>query len=196
MRQVNNLYLCLILSLGILVLLSPAQIHAQNERQPDDRQILMALLNEVRLLRLTIQRTSVNAYRAQIIVERLRIQQERVERLNRALEDVRNKLADLQIGIARHTEQGKEIESSISQESETNRRTQKEAEYKNFKEEISHQKLREQRLQGQEMQLSQLLHTEQAKLAGLESKLEDLEREIQNAMDVDPSTGKPPQSKK
>lgn len=166
------------------ILFSPfaGQIYAQDPHLLDDRQVLRELLKEMRLLRQTLERANINAYRAQITVERLRIQQGQVERLVRLLEEARSKRTELQFANAKRAEQAKEIESSIQQESDTNRRTQLEAEHSTLKAELGHQKSREQQLIDREAQLVRQLDLESAKLAVLESKLDNLEREIENAL--------------
>ena len=47
--------------------------------QADDRQIMQALVYEMRQLRLAVQRTNVISHRLQITLERLRLQQARVD---------------------------------------------------------------------------------------------------------------------
>jgi hypothetical protein len=70
------------------------------ERKPveppqEDRQVLRALLDEMRQLRLTLQRANAVNHRMQITVERLRLQQGRVDSIARSLENVRSRMTDL-----------------------------------------------------------------------------------------------------
>lgn len=76
---------------------SLATAHAQSAK-PSDDVILQSLLNEVRLLRETLQWTNLNAHRSQIIVERIRSQNDRVARITRMLEDTRDQIANLPSG--------------------------------------------------------------------------------------------------
>ena len=58
-------------------------------------QVLADLLGEVRQLRIALQQISVNAYRGQILVERLRLQQEQVNRLSQELNSTRNQIGEM-----------------------------------------------------------------------------------------------------
>jgi DNA repair exonuclease SbcCD ATPase subunit len=57
--------------------------------------LLQSILNELRQLRFELQRINVNAHRAQILLERLRIKQEQVTQLVRDLETVRSQVVEL-----------------------------------------------------------------------------------------------------
>ena len=55
-----------------------------NQSLPSDNgQPMQALVNEVRQLRLAIERSNLSAYQAQVTLERLRWQQPRVDRLKK-----------------------------------------------------------------------------------------------------------------
>src|SRR5215510_4774567 len=51
------------------------------DAQGDNEQAMQALVNEVRQLRLAIQRSNLNAHHSQVIIERMRSQQQTVDRL-------------------------------------------------------------------------------------------------------------------
>src|SRR5262245_51272662 len=69
-------------------------------QQGDNGQTMQALLNEVRQLRLAIQRSNLNAYHAQVTFERVRMQQQRVDRLNEKLGQTREEIAKIKIEMA------------------------------------------------------------------------------------------------
>jgi hypothetical protein len=179
--RASILYLLAAFLLLCLILSDPAQ--AQSTKQPDDNRTLQSLLNEVRLLRKTLQRTGLNTYRSQIILERMSAHNEQVVRLTRMLEDVRDEMEKIEATIPRFIEQSKLTESQIEQEADTNKRALLEFEHKERKQAVERYKLRLERQREREQQLSNQLRAEQAKLGELESRLDALEREIENEVE-------------
>jgi chromosome segregation ATPase len=155
---------------------------AQSSKTTDDK-TLQALLNEVRLLRETLQRINLNAYRSQMIVERIREQNERVTRLDRMLEGIRDEMANLPTQISQISERAKTVESQIQQESDLKQRAQLEDMQKELKSLRDQQREKLERLRERESRLTTELQAEQAKLSDLEGRLDALEREIENAME-------------
>lgn len=166
----------------VVLSISLTSANAQSTKIPDDR-ILQSLLNEVRLLRETLQRINLNAYRSQILVERIRSQNDRVGRITRMLEDTRDEIANLQMQTKQMNEQAKAAESRVEQEADLNRRTEMEAELKGFKQMVEPLKQRIEQLREREMRLNEELQTEQGKMSELEGRLEALEREIENEIE-------------
>lgn len=160
-----------------------ASAQAQNTRPPDDNRTIQSLLNEVRLLRQTLQRTGLNAYRSQIILDRLRARHEQVERLTRMLEEVRNEIEKTEATIPRFVERGKVMEKLIEQEADAKRRVELEFEQKEVTGAAEQYKISLERLREREAQLSAQVRTEQAKLSDLEGRLDALEREIENEIE-------------
>jgi predicted nucleic acid-binding Zn-ribbon protein len=174
---------------GLLLLLllgSPAASSAQAQsitKPPDDNRTIQALLNEVRLLRQTLQRTGLNTYRSQIILDRIRASNEQVVRLTRMLEEVRNEIEKTENTVPRMREQVKILEHHIEQETDVNKRARLELEHKDIKRSIEHYKVRLERLPEREQQLATQLREQQTKLVELESRLDGLEREIENELE-------------
>jgi hypothetical protein len=160
---------------------------AQSSSTSDDK-TLQSLLNEVRLLREALQRMNLNAYRSQIIVERLRAQNDRVARLSRTLEDTRDEVANLQAQNNQRNEQAKAVEGQIQQESDLKQRSQLEEMQKELKYVLDQQRQRLERVREREARLTTELQVEQGKLNELEGRLDALEREIQNEIDRQRST--------
>lgn len=173
-RLVTLLFLCIVFSISA---------NAQSTKQPDDNRALQSLMNEVRLLRQTLQRTGLNAYRSQIIVERLRAHSEKAERLSRMLEDIRSVIEKTEVTIPRMIEQDKIMESQVEQEPDAKKRARLEFEIKNTKQSIERYKQSLERLRERELQLSTQLRAEQTKVVELESRLDGLEREIENEIE-------------
>jgi predicted nucleic acid-binding Zn-ribbon protein len=166
-----------------LCLLFSAPALAQNTKQPDDNPTIQSLLNEVRLLRKTLQRTSLTAYRGQIIFERMRAHKEEVVRLTRTLEGVRDDIEKVEATIPRFIEQAKLMESRIDQETDANKRAQLEFEQKDKKQAVERYKSGLERQRDRERQLTNQLQAEQTKLSELEGRLDILEREIESEVE-------------
>jgi hypothetical protein len=105
-----------------LALLWPAHLaHAQQSAAPAplaaeahlDAQLLRALLEEVRQLRLAVQKGSLSQHRSQLLLERIARQQDRVEGLNAEIEQVREQLQVLS-QPGRYDEELKGMEEAIS----------------------------------------------------------------------------------
>jgi hypothetical protein len=168
-----RVFVVLLFSLSLPMLESPVQ--AQTPASPDDQRLIKALLDEVRLLRQAFQRLNLNAYRSQILVERIRAQNDKVARLTRSVEEARDELAETLTSANQLNERVKSTESTIEHEPNAKQRAQMEAELKYM---LDMHKQREQRLREREQRLSEQLRLEQAKLDDFEGRLDALEREI------------------
>lgn len=138
--------------------------------QPD--QMIKDLLGEVHQLRVAMQQMSVNAYRGQIMVERLRLQQEQVSRLARDLESIRSEIADLKVQHAIGKERLDEAENRFD------RGLISDVQLSDIRTGMTQVKRREQVLSERETQVSAELDQERANLADLNKRLDALEREI------------------
>lgn len=133
---------------------------------------MQELLHEVRQLRIAFQRMSLASYRTQVMVERLRLQQDHVGRLNTELSGIRNKLGEVRsqnstmlqmIGTVED-----KVESGLAAPAEMNA----------MKVAIDEFKKLEQTLTEREIELSNELITERANLSELNRRLDALEREM------------------
>ena len=127
----------------LLFLLSTGEVSAQSPKQPEETATIQVLLNEVRLLRRTLQQTGLNAYRSHLIVEGVRAHNEKVERVTKLLDEVRNDIEKIGTTIPRMSEQIKVMESMIEQETDQNKRIRLEFEHKDMKRSIEHYKVRQ-----------------------------------------------------
>ena len=79
---------------------SECSVSLAQERKPaepsreEDRQVLKAPLEEMRLLRLSLQRANTLNYRVEITLEHVRLQQARVGPITHSVENVRARLND------------------------------------------------------------------------------------------------------
>lgn len=151
-----------------------------NPKPADDEQTIKSLLNEVRLLRQTLQSTGLNAYRSQILLERIKISNEQVIRLSRSLTDVREQLEKTEQTIPRMGEQQKLMESLVDAEADPIKRARMEFELKEMKRAGERYKTIIEKLKEQEQQQAAQLREEQNKLNELETRLQRLEDQIEN----------------
>ena len=174
---------------GVLVV-SAAQ--AQTEKPAEENQTLRTLLSEVRQLRKTMQTAGLNAYRGQIILERIRLANEQVERMAQKLESAREDLEKIERTIPREEEESKVLETLLAQETDIGKRAKMEFEIKENKQQAERYKTLLSRAREREQQLSTELRAHQARLTDLNSRLDLLEREIENEIDRLRSENKQP----
>lgn len=180
----------------LLCFFSFGSAQAQSAKQSDDAQTIQLLLNEVRALRKTLQRTILSSQRSQIIMERLKASNEQVVRLTRMLEDARNERDGMDRAIPRIKEQEKIIEKAIEQEIDPVKRSRYELELADTKRSGSFYKQRLEQLQEREQQLYTQLRAAQAKASELESRLDTLEREIEDEAERQQTEDKVPGNKR
>jgi predicted nucleic acid-binding Zn-ribbon protein len=154
---------------------------AQNElktSEPDPT--IKSLLNEVRLLRQTLQNTGLNAYRSQILLERIKISNEQVVRLTQALSETRDQMEKTALTIPRMGEQQKVLETMVEAEVDLAKRARMEFEVKDIKHSIERYRTELDRMKEREQQQTTQLREEQSKLSDLETRLQRLEDQIEN----------------
>jgi len=139
---------------------------------PTEEQSLRDLVNEVRQLRAMLQRVTITNYKTNIVVERLKFQQEMVSRLSHELNDVRETLADTRASIARMREQASRFQAGV----ESGVRNPDELAAIKLEVEAANQ--REARLATRETQVMSDLATERMRLAELNDQLAKLELEF------------------
>jgi chromosome segregation ATPase len=161
---------------------------AQGENEPT----MQALLNEVRQLRLAIQRANLSAYHAQLIIERMRSQRQHADRLSERLRDTRERIANGKIPQVELQQELKGIEGRLSQERDAERRQDLEEHQDMLKTRLAALAKEETRLQEVESQLTSQSQIEQARLAELDDQLDALRRELE----MPPPENKPSQGGK
>src|SRR5262245_13433701 len=152
---------------------SPAQT-----AQGENAQTMQALLNEVRQLRLAIQRSTLSAHHAQAIIERMRSQQQQVDRLTDRLRETRDRIAHVKLGQIDLQAELKRSEGRLRRNNIQSDPVEDESQ------EIVKTKMKflaqeEARMREQESQLVAQLQIEQAKLAELDDRLDALQRELE-----------------
>ncbi len=155
----------------------------QNNKQPEDKAAIQDLLEEVRMLRQALQtlhRMNLDSYRSKLLVDHIRINREDVRRLTSSLNETRDTLFKTQNTIPQFIERQKLWESQAQLEVDQQRRANLEFEIRRNKEAIEMYKSQIEPLKEREQQLSAELTSEKAKLQELESRLDLLERTIEN----------------
>ena len=142
-----------------------------------------ALLNEVRQLRLALERSAVVAPRIQVTLQRIQLQQEQVSRVGRQLEDLRDRLAQAAFDLNRTAGEIKQAESRLAQELDVTRHKAMEDQLRAEKTRLDaareQQAAEEASQRARESELSGRLRTEQAKLDELNDRLNSLERMLE-----------------
>ena len=101
--------LCLFLAMASLLIVCKTG-YAQNGPTQAPDQAIKDLLTEVRLLRQDLRKLSSTTYRANTMIERLRIQQSQVNRLTTELSNVRGQLASIKTGRIELKEKIKDLQ--------------------------------------------------------------------------------------
>jgi chromosome segregation ATPase len=153
---------------------------ATNQAAEKNRELVKDLLNEVHQLRLAIQRNSVATYRAQVTLERLKLQQVRVDELLKEQTELRNGLKAFERNLTRMDGQIAELEKMLALAATPTERNEREMMIKDMKGEIENEKHKSQDWREREPQITARLQLEQAKLNELNDSLDKLERELEN----------------
>ena len=180
-RHTRSLFL-----LGIILLAGSSVVQGvkgQNNKPPEEKEAIQELLSEVRMLRQALQtlhRMNLDSYRSQLLVDRIRVNREDVRRLTSSLNETRDTLAKTQNTIPQFVDRLKLLENQVLLEADQQRRANLEFEVRRTKEGIEMYKSQIEPLKEREQQLAADLNTEKSKLQELESRLDLLERGIEN----------------
>jgi chromosome segregation ATPase len=140
---------------------------------------MQALVAEVRQLRKDLQTTNGYALKAQILLYRLQIQEATVARVSQRLSDERSRLAQTQDHRRRLAATVKENEGLLDN-TDISPASRKEAQdvVSRLKPELESLTAEEQQRQTAELEAEEQLRNEQAKLSGLEDRVDRLEKEL------------------
>jgi len=140
---------------------------------------MQALVAEVRQLRKDLQTTNGHALKAQILLYRLQVQEATVARISEHLNDVRGRLADTQHHRTQTAANLKRFEESLDN-TDISPADRKQVQYdvSRLKAELENLATEEQQRQTAEMEAEEQLRAEQAKLGGLEDRVDRLEKEL------------------
>ncbi len=170
-----------------LVLTLAAQAQTPSAAPPSpvaatpDVQLLRAILEELRLQRAVLQRTYVNAYRAQALTERLARQQARVDSLGEEITQLKSVIQHAQ--DTRDEDELKDLLATINETADPQQRAALAQSYNGLKRALERQReyARQEadRSRERQQQLEVAWRTEQAKLAELQEQFDTLDRELE-----------------
>src|SRR6185503_7102398 len=107
----------LLLWLTIFWLTFPTTVsYGQQTNQAEAVIILQQVLQELRLLRQTLQTVNIYTFRSQMTFESVRVQQDRVTRLVIANENLRNEISNLELQATAFEERIKELNAKTDRE--------------------------------------------------------------------------------
>lgn len=172
-----------VLCLVLFCCIAPSRAVAQTSNSPESAQgdrdrTLQQLLNEVRELRLAVQRATVNNTRFQMLIERVRIEQARVDAIGRQLENIRAQAADMRASRPQMEQQIKDAEALLDRTSDPNAHADMESRIKAMKSTLVRLAQEEERLQSREATLNTDLQAAQSKVNELNSQLDALMNEL------------------
>lgn len=146
-----------------------------------DVQLLRAILEELRLQRAVLQRTYVNAHRAQMLTERLARQQARVDSLGEEIAQLKSLIEQSQ-NASHDEDELKDLLATINETPDPQQRAALVQSYNSLKRAFERQResarQEAERSRERQQQLETALRAEQAKLAELQDQLEALDREF------------------
>jgi chromosome segregation ATPase len=171
--------------LGAFVFLAAV---AQAQTASQDGATLEKLLEEVRLLRINLEKTATLGPLMQLILQRTQLQDARVARISQQLDEVHKQVAAETAQQADATERLAKIEQDISSETDAGRRAQLEDVRAHFKTIAGRGP--GQQLRARESELANSLQGEQATLSELNEKLDALERQLEAPPAADAQTPK------
>jgi|KBSSwiStaDraftv2_1062776.scaffolds.fasta_scaffold189081_3 chromosome segregation ATPase len=151
-------------------------IHAQATRAPVDASAQDALLTEIRGLRQDINRVMTTNVRAQLLVGRLQLQEQRVFTVGRQLLEVQNLLATVRSELAQDEARVKRLEDDRAVDSAERLAIQQALPA--FKAELEQKQRREQTLRAQESELLNVVNDEQTRWTDFNERLDALERSL------------------
>lgn len=162
---------------GTVILLALAAGSAAAQTANADNATLQKLLEEVRQLRMTLEKTVTVGPRMQLLLQRTQLQDARVARISQQLDEVRKQIAAEAAQQTDANEQLAKIERDLAAETDAGRRAQLEEVHTHFK--MLAGRGPDQQLRARESELANTLQGEQATLGDLNGKLDALERQLE-----------------
>jgi|SRR5579884_1498543 len=176
----SRLLLDMYRAVPILLLLMPLSLNAQQIMSvPADPRVLEQLVNEVRQLRLAIERTNSISSRLQITLELIQLQQNQVNRISSQLESLRNQIVKSETDQSQASSNLTNLESRMEQEQNPNTQKMLQSEQKYLKSVLEQKSQIVQDERTREGELASSLKIEQAKLGELQGRLDSLQKLIE-----------------
>jgi len=162
----------------IIVLWMASAAQAQTPAPAAPTPTLETLLKEVHQLRLVMERSAQIAPRIQIVVERLKLQQEKAGRTGRQLEELHRDLDRMRSEQAKIQQRVQAMEGQAGQAVDPGQRRDLEEVVKMSKLEVEQIEKSVQQMQAREGELTGQLQAEQNRLTELNDRLDQIERAL------------------
>jgi hypothetical protein len=180
------------LRLGVWCLsgvLASAGAFAQKPAETDADRTLRELLDEVRLLRKTLQATSVGSVRAQILLTQRQLHNERSLQIERQLASVRSEEVQAQKEFGEKEDRLAEFDYELRTETDPERRAAVEDAVRQVTRARDRTKDGQAQLQVRQNELAELLSHEQTEVDRVQRDLDRIEKELD---ELQPNAGKKP----
>jgi len=139
-------------------------------------QLMQELLGEVRQLRLTCERASAASARLQIMLQRMQLQQNQMNRIGSKLDSVRDELMRAESQQAQSSSQLSDLDNRLSQEKDPNRQKELQEQQKDTRRVLEQQSRSAQDLRTTEGELTASWQREEARLNEFQERLNALEK--------------------
>lgn len=177
MRRNTACFILVVAGVAMAVVLAGG-VSAQSAAGQQDRDVLPALLTEVRGLRAAMERMASAGPRVQLAMGRLQLQEQRVNNLLRRVEPIRANLVNALREEGEWRRQIPEREEQIRSVTDANVAKQMEQEVQLMKQRYPSLLAEVQRLQVEESGIAQEIATEQLRWTEINQKMEELERSL------------------
>ena len=166
-------------ALFILLSLFPTTLPALAQSTPTDARTLQAIFEEIHKLRQDLQTTTAAAQRAQILLYRVRLQMDTVERLNQRLEQAHTRVTQAKNEQDHFLQQKKFFEDQLQSTQDLANRKNIEVQLDGMKSLLERTKDNQPDAEAKEAALTNELRTEQSKLDDLQEQLERLDKKLE-----------------
>jgi chromosome segregation ATPase len=167
---------CTLFFLSLALLLFSPSLSAQSAS--GDSRTLEAILEELHKLREDLQTTSAAAQRSEILLYRVRLEMDAVDRLNQRLEQARRQVADAKNELNHFLELKKRDEAALDSVTDAAKRKELEDELAKVSNRLEQNKDNQPDAESKEAAISNDLRIEQGKLAELEDQLDRLDKQL------------------
>lgn len=156
-----------------------AQSDSISGSRTDEKQILKAVLEEIRQLRLEAQRAHTFSHRLVVTLERVRFEQSRIDSLARSAQTLRRQVEEIQATRARIETEIKESEGRLPSVPDSDTKLVLESQIKEMKTRLNALTREEEQIRNREVELNADLQGSQTKLNDLNSQLDSMMRQLQ-----------------
>jgi chromosome segregation ATPase len=160
-----------------VAVVSFASARAEQPGMPSN-DVLRALLQEVHGLRLAMEHSAAVAPRIQLTLARLNIEEQRITQLAAQFDRARQELTNLGVGLRRFADDLEEREKQLQTTADEKARTKLESDIRELKAQLKAFTASEQAARTRENDAAQALTTEQNRWTELNTRLDELERQI------------------